>query len=115
MAYSHSGVAELDAIFHTRETHGMRVVWTLITYQPETKVEYLLVLRRDAVVRLSVSLSEKKSGTTDITWRMLFTATSASSRKLLPAAFSEKNFLKMMKDREAQLNYFVANGRMIGT
>ena len=115
MVYSRSGVAELDAVFHTRETHGVPAVWTLITCEPDSEVEYLVVSRRDAVVRLSLSLAEKKAGTTDLTWRMLFTATSILARELLPVTFSEKNFLRMMKDRQAQLNYFLANGRMITT
>ena len=113
MLYSRSGVAEMDAIFHTREMHFMRVVWTLITFEPDSKVEYLLVAGRDAVVRLSVELSEKPDGDTEVSWTMLFTTTSALGKRVLSAAFSEKKFQEMMEARELQLNHFLGTG-MIG-
>ena len=115
MAYSTSGVAEPDAVFHTRETLGMRVVWTLITHEPDHRVEYLLVSGRNAVVRLSIALSDSAAGSTEVTWRMLFTATSSLGRKVLRRSFSQQGFHAMMEKREAELNHFLSVGRMIGT
>jgi len=115
MVYSKSGVAEPDAVFHTREMHALPVVWTLITYEPDSKIEYLMVSRRDAVVRLSILLQERSEGSTEVTWRMLFTATSLLGKKLLPAAFSEEKFLGMIQKREAELNCFLQTGQMIVT
>ncbi len=44
MIHSDSGVAEKDAVFHTRELFGKRTVWTCITYEPPRLIEYVFVL-----------------------------------------------------------------------
>ena len=66
-----------------------------------------MVSRRDAVVRLSISLNERFQSSTEVTWKMLFTATSFLGKKLLPAAFSETKFREMVEKREAELNRFL--------
>jgi hypothetical protein len=113
MAYSDSGIAEKDAIFHTVEMLGRKAVWTAITYQPDTFIEYLIVSGRAVVVRLSIALESGEGGTTAVTWRMLFTATSMLGRIALSRAFSEASFMKMMNKRENELNHFLEKGKMI--
>ncbi len=113
MAWSESGVAEMDAIFHTREAAGRSAVWTLITFQPDRFIEYLIVSGRDVVVRLSVSLEEASANKTEVTWRMLFTSTSPLGRHVIHHAYSEAKFQKMMRSRESELNHFLATGKML--
>ncbi len=115
MAYAVSGAAEKDAIFHTVEAFGKKAVWTLITFQPDGFVEYLIVSGRDAVVRLSISLVENPAGGTDVTWRMLFTTTSLPGKTVVAHAFSEERFRAMMERRQAELGHFLTTGTMIGT
>jgi hypothetical protein len=113
MYHSASGVAEKNAIFHTREKLGRKAVWTAITYEPPHFIEYLVVSGKHTVVRLSVGLKEKDAKNTLVDWRMLFTATRALSAYILKKAFSEKNFQKMMNNFEKALNYYLENGEMI--
>ncbi|HTP59603.1 MAG TPA: SRPBCC family protein, partial [Spirochaetia bacterium] len=98
MAWSESGVAELNAIFHTRGPLRTRIVWTLVTYDPPRCVEYLLVAARHMVVRLSISLVPAPADTTEVTWKMLFTATSSLGKKLLASQFSEEKYGQMIQD-----------------
>ena len=114
MAYAVSGAAEKDAVFHTVEAFGKKAVWTLITFQPDLLVEYLIVSGRNAVVRLSISLAENTKSGTDVTWRMLFTTTSFLGKEMVGHAFSEERFHRMMKRREAELGHFLKTGTMIG-
>ncbi len=113
MNYSKSGVAEKDAVFETTENLGMKVTWINITYKPDKFIEYLMISGKN-VVRLSISLEESKENTTQVSWRMLFTANSILAKKILPKAFSEENFQKMMDNRKNELDYYLKNGRMIG-
>ena len=122
MYFSDCGFAEKDAIFHTRENLGKKVVWTCIAYEPDTFIEYLMVSGTDAVVRLSIRLEGGGGGVdtggikrgTEVTWRMLFTLTSSISIKVLGKAFSEAAFNKMMTNRKRELQYYLDDGRLIG-
>jgi len=111
MFYSDSGVAEKNAVFQTTEILDQKVTWTTITYEPDKFIEYLMVSGIN-VVRLSIALEETKEQTTLVTWRMLFTSNSALAKTVLPRAFSEENFQKMMADRQRQLNFYLKNGRL---
>ena len=113
MLYSASGVAEKNAIFHTVEMGIRKSVWTVLTYEPDRLIEYLIVGGRDAVVRLSLSL-ESRGDKTLLHWRMLFTLTSALGRALVGRAFSEAGFQKMMRARTAELNHYLGTKRMRG-
>jgi hypothetical protein len=108
MVYSDSGVAEKDAIFLTRETLGRGATWTLITYDPPRFVEYLIVSGKDAVIRLSIGLESSGGKSTEVTWRMLFTACSRLGRVILPRHFSQERFDGMMSARKAELSAFLA-------
>jgi hypothetical protein len=114
MAYSKSGAAELDAVFQTTGPLRKKIVWALITYEPNRFVEYLMVSGRDMVVRLSIALVED-GGRTTITWRMLFTGTSLVGRKLLSTAFTEEKYGEMLSGREKELRHFLETGAMLGT
>jgi hypothetical protein len=113
MCYSDSGVAEMDAVFHTKENLGRTAVWTTITYQPHSFIEYLVVSGKDAVIRLSISLKENADNTTHVTWRMLFTATSFLAARVLKDAFTEEKFQKMMRDRKTELNHYLKTGEIL--
>lgn len=89
MRFSASGVAEKYAVFTTVEARGMKTMWTTITYEPDTFIEYLIVSGRSAIVRLSISLDTADGGSTDLTWRMLFTSTSRLGRLILRRRFGE--------------------------
>jgi hypothetical protein len=115
MRYSQSGVAEKDAVFTTTETHGMTAAWTAITYEPDRFIEYLIVSGRQAIVRLSVTLEEKGKLGTDITWRMLFTPLSRLGRRALRAEWTEDKFNRFIDKRKAELDFFLTNGRIIGS
>jgi hypothetical protein len=114
MAFSDTGFAEKNAIFHTTMHPRRKVVWTAINYEPDTFIEYLLVSGRHAVVRLGISL-ENLGKSSEITWRMLFTATSAPGIAMIRRSFSEEKYRLMMKQREADINHYLKTGRMIGT
>ena len=113
MAYSESGVAELDAVFQTVGPLRKKIVWTLITFEPDQLVEYLMVAGRDMVVRLSIWLANGASESTDITWRMLFTAMSLPGKTILARHFSEEKFAAMLELREKELRHFLATGTML--
>jgi hypothetical protein len=112
MCYSDSGVVENNAIFHTREKHGRTIVWTTIAYRPHSFIEFLVVDATDTVNRFSISL-EEKGNTTELTWRMLFTATSAEGSRALRHGFTEEKFKKMIDDRKTELAYYLKTGRML--
>ena len=57
MRYSESGVAEKNAVFETTEMMHRKVLWTTVTYEPDRFIEYLLIMGRDALVRLSITLA----------------------------------------------------------
>jgi len=111
MMYSDSGAAEKNAIFMTREKLRRKVMWTTITYEPDSLIEYLLVMGSDAVVRLSIGLEDSPGHSTRIVWRMLFTATGRLARHMLPRSFSEDKFQSMLGKRERELNDFLRRPR----
>jgi hypothetical protein len=113
MCYSDSGTAENNAIFHTHENHGKTLVWTTIAYRPYSFIEFLVVDGTDTVNRFSISLEEKKDNTTELTWRMLFTATSTAGSRAPRHAFTEEQFKKMIDDRKTELVYYLKTGRML--
>jgi hypothetical protein len=115
MVHSKSGVAEKDAIFHTREALGRKAVWTNITYEPDNFIEYLVVSGRDAMLRLSIELAATGKQSTEVHWVMLFTACSLLGRKMLQIQFSQAKFDKMMEQREQELKFYLANKKMIDT
>jgi hypothetical protein len=112
MMYSDSGVAEKNALFMTRSRFHRKVMWTTITYEPASEIEYLLVMGTDATVRLSISLQEEGAPGTRITWRMLFTAATPLAKHALRADFTEEKFQAMLGKRERELNrYFESADR----
>ncbi len=114
MAHSRSGVAEKDNVFLTRENPGRKAVWTCITYEPDSFIEYLITSGADAVIRLSIRLKETSRDRTGVDWRMLFTAFSIPGRAALRRRFTEAAFEEMMRARERELNWYLAHGTMIG-
>jgi len=112
MCHSKSGVAEKDAVFHTKEAMGRRMVWTLITYEPDRFVEYIMVSGKDAVIRLSITLEEREHGVTRVTWRMLFTLTSVVGRLHVARAFSPSNYARFVEKRRQELECFLKTGTM---
>lgn len=115
MFYSQSGAAEKDAVFHTTERPGVILVWTVVTYEPDTFIEYLMTSGTRGVIRLSIALEQGPGRKTHVTWRMLFTSTSALAAGLFRRLFSEEGFAKMIDDRKKQLDHFLATGKMLGS
>lgn len=114
MGYSQSGVAERDAVFTTSHLFGAKsVVWTCITYEPDSLVEYLMVSGRDGVVRLSIGLEAAEEGRTRVSWGMLFTATTRIGARLGRHQFSESAFAKMIDERKRELDHFLTTGTML--
>ena len=107
MMYSDSGVAEKNAVFMTREVLRRKVMWTVITYEPDSLIEYLLVMGSDGVVRLGISLEETEHRATRVVWRMLFTATGRFARHILPRSYSEEKFQAMLGRRQKELNDYL--------
>jgi hypothetical protein len=114
MVYSASGAAENNCMFFTIDFPGKTSLWTCVAYEPDTFVDYLVAIGRDAVMRLSARLKETGRGRTELDWRMLFTAVSPLARIVLKRRFSEKNFDVFIKDRERQLHWYLKHGTMIG-
>ncbi len=112
MCYSDSGIAEKNAVFHTHETHDKILVWTIIAYRPFSFIEFLVVDGTDTVNRFSISLQEK-GNITELTWRMLFTATGTAGSQALRHAFTEEKFQKMVDDRKTELAYYLQTGKMM--
>lgn len=113
MCYSDTGIAELDSVFHTRERLGRTAVWTCITYEPDTFIEYLAISGIDVVMRLSIRLEEKGPEKTAVTWRMLFTMTSHIGSAIINKAFSEEKYGERIAHLEKVLNYYLKHGSMI--
>jgi hypothetical protein len=112
MVYSASGIAEKDAIFHTR-MFGRSVVWTCIAYEPPRLVEYLLVLGKGGVVRLSIRLDEA-GGKTMVRWAMRFTLTGLMAR-LADKVASREGYDAMILSRQRLLEaYFGKAARAKG-
>lgn len=114
MNYSESGVAEKNAVFRTDHLFGVKsVVWYCITYEPDTFIEYLMVSGRDGVVRLSIGLAQKDDRKAEVTWAMVFTATSWAGRRIGRRQFSEAAFTEMMRSRQAQLDHYLLSGTAV--
>lgn len=115
MHYSRSGVAEKNAVFTTaRMLRARAVVWSCITYEPDSFVEYLMVSGRDGVIRLSIGLESKGEDRTEVTWEMVFTATSPIGHRVGRHQFSEAAFREMIASRKGELDHFLTTGEMIG-
>jgi hypothetical protein len=106
MVYSESGVAEENAVFHTRELFGRRTVWCCITYEPPALIEYLLVLGASGVVRLSIRLDEAPGGSTRVTWTMRFTVAGLMSH-FAAKITSREGFEAMLAERRGELEAFL--------
>jgi hypothetical protein len=111
MHWSRSGVAEKDAVFSTREAPLVRAVWTTITYQPDSFIEYLVVAPGNVVMRLSIRLSETGAGGVGVEWTMLFTTLSRLGARLAGRRFSQAGFDAMMRDREREISTYLLRGR----
>ncbi len=114
MIYSDSGVAENNCMFSTREGVGNTTLWTCVTHEPDTFVDYLAI-SRDAVMRLSIRLKETGKSNTEVDWRMLFTVLSALGRHVVKRRFTQEKFNLMMRDRQRELNWYLQHGTMIKT
>lgn len=110
MVFSESGVAEKDAVFLTSELLGMRTVWACITYEPPLFIEYVFVVGKGGVVRLSIRLEEGQAGSTRVTWTMRFTVAKIMSR-FAAKVTSQAGFDAMLAARRRQLEAYVANPR----
>jgi hypothetical protein len=110
MVYSDSGVAEKDAIFHTREILGMRAVWTCITYEPPRLIEYLFVVGKSGVVRLAIRLEDAPGGSTRVVWSMRFTVAKGMSGFASKVA-SREGFDAMLATRRRELEEYLAGNR----
>ncbi|MBN2509454.1 MAG: SRPBCC family protein [Spirochaetales bacterium] len=110
MFWAKSGVAEKDAVFHTKEALGRTAVWTCITYEPDALIEYLIVSGKDVVMRLTLSLECKGPEKTRMTWRMLFTMSSVLGQAVVTKTFSEAKFKAFTRLREKQINDYLEYG-----
>ena len=110
MFWSRTGVAEKDVIFHTKEAFGRKAVWTCITYEPDSLIEYLVVSGKDVIMRLTLSLKKKSAEKTEMTWRMLFTMTSLLGRGVIEKSFSKEKFKAFTRLREQQINDYLEYG-----
>jgi hypothetical protein len=107
MIHSGSGVAEKDAIFHTRMLFGKRAVWTCITYEPPRFIEYLFVVGSSGVVRLSIRLDEEAGGSTRVVWAMRFTISRLMSR-FVANITSREGYEAMIGNRRRLLEEYFA-------
>jgi len=107
MVYSDSGVAEKDAVFHTRELFGRKTVWCCITHEPPRLIEYLFILGASGVVRLSIRLDEAPIGSTRVTWTMRFTVARLMSH-FAAKVTSREGFDAMMAGRRRELEAYLA-------
>jgi hypothetical protein len=107
MIHSKSGVAEQDAVFHTRMLLGKKAVWCCIAYEPPRLIEYLFVVGKGGVVRLSIRLDESSGGSTRVTWAMRFTLSSLMSR-LVAKITSREGYEAMIAARRRQLEEYFA-------
>ncbi len=113
MVYSVSGVAEKDAVFTTTESDGLEIVWSCITYEPCSFIEYSIVKGTDSVERLSIRLNENDTGTTELEWTFLITEFSSTGAKRSGHCESEEIFQQFLLDRQREIRYYLENGKMI--
>ena len=112
MVHSKSGVAERDAVFHTRMIFGKKAVWCCITYEPPRLIEYLFVVGKSGVVRLSIRLDESSDGSTRVAWAMRFTLSSLMSR-FVAKITSHEGYEAMIATRRLQLEEYFAKASLV--
>lgn len=116
MGYSQSGVAEKNAVFTTSHMFGAKsVVWTCISYEPDSFIEYLMVGGRDGIVRLSIGLEAKATNRTEVTWTMVFTVLSRIGARIGRHEFTETAFAEMIDGRKRELDHFLTTGTMLAS
>jgi hypothetical protein len=111
MHWSESGVAEKDAVFSTREAPLVRALWTTITYEPVSFIEYLVVAGGIATMRLSIGLEEAGTGRTAVVWAMRFTTLSWLGARIMGRRFSPEGFDAVMRAREREIGAYLLGGR----
>lgn len=112
MVYSDSGVAELNAVFTTRNPDGSAVVWTVITYDPPRQIEFSIVNGTRTVERLSITLSPMADNKTELRWKVINTGYSKESIEEVSSLRNE-DFESFIEDRRKEMDYFLRTGRML--
>ncbi|MBN1892071.1 MAG: hypothetical protein JW780_04755 [Clostridiales bacterium] len=112
MVFSDSGVAELNAIFITKNPDGSPVVWTIITYDPPHKIEFSIVNGIMTVERLSISLSSVSGNKTEILWKVINTGYSKDSIEEV-SNLKDEEFKNFIEERRMEMDYYLRTGKML--
>ena len=113
MVYSDTGVAELNAVFTTKNPDGSPVVWTVITYDPPQKIEFSIVNGVRTVERLSITLSVISEKKTLLHWKVINTGFSKESIEEVSSLQNEE-FASFIEERRKEMDYYLRTGKMLG-
>ncbi len=109
--WSRSGVAEDNAMFATHIESGE--TWVTTRYEPERfRVEYTIFAGGHAVLRMDLALADAGHGTTRWTTRRTYTGLDVLGRALISRT-TERQVLDDQDRLARQLEYFLANGKML--
>lgn len=76
---SASGVAELECVFQTGESHEDRMTWVVSRYEPPLHIEFTCFIPgNDLIMRLGIELRPNADGSTSLNWRRHWIATGAA-------------------------------------
>jgi len=113
MVFSDTGVAELNAVFTTKNPDGSPVVWTVITYDPPQKIEFSIVNGIKTVERLSISLLSISPNKTELNWKVINTGYSKDSIEEV-SNLKDEEFIQFIEERKKEMEYYLRTGKMLG-
>ncbi|MFQ5572441.1 MAG: hypothetical protein ACE5G0_22430 [Rhodothermales bacterium] len=104
--YSHSGVAETDCVFITRDS-AAEAVWVITRHDPVNHVvEFVKITPGFTAVRISIVLEERLSGGTEAVISYMYTALSEEGEDIVNQ-FTEAAYETFMKTWETALNAYL--------
>jgi hypothetical protein len=113
LVLSRSGVVENDCVFITPAESGSEAIWYVTRHEPEALfVEMLKITPGMTACRLQIQLHpERGQCLADVTYS--YTSLGPEGDELV-TAFTAERYAEFMRAWEAELNHFLATGRMLG-
>jgi len=112
LVYSETGIAEKNAIFLTEDGNHNSIVWTVITYEPPSLIEFSVVNGLRTVERFQIKLNEVTKNKTEVIWTVMNTAFSKESIQEVSQLTNEE-FALIIEERQKEMDYYLRNGKMI--
>lgn len=108
--YTESGVAEMDCIFRTCFDPEAPQVWTVIRYEPNRCIKFLIV-NQYHVTRYTIILQNHEDGTSSGMWEQVITALNPEGDAYLDT-LTESVYAARQENIARRLNYYLETGKM---